>query len=71
MISRTVRWIFPTFLKRRTRELHTWYITEDEDPRLGKLFKGNFQEVRLGGTKAHVVPTPYERCGKYMEFIAW
>ncbi len=38
MISRTVRWIFLTFLKRWTRELHTWYITEDEYPRLSKYY---------------------------------
>jgi hypothetical protein len=51
--------------------LHTWYITEDEYFRLSKLFKRDFQETRLGGTKVHGVPTPCEGCGKYMEFIDW
>ncbi|KAF5375994.1 hypothetical protein D9757_008850 [Collybiopsis confluens] len=53
------------------RETYLWYITEDEYLRLCKLFRRDFQETGLGGTKVLGQPSPCRGCGKYAEFIDW
>ncbi|KAF5389007.1 hypothetical protein D9757_005103 [Collybiopsis confluens] len=53
------------------RDMHLWYITEDEYLRLTKLLRRDFQETGVGGTNVHGLPTPCRGCGKYTEFIDW